>query len=155
MSATYTIGQLAKSAGVPTSSVRYYERRGLVVPDQRSGGNYRQYGEATLERLRFIKAAQEAGFTLKDIDLLLEFRDGAPAPPCADVQELIASRLAKIEEEIEHLGHVREVLTRWMGVCRRAARTGRCGVLDQLDRSSETPRDDGSHAKNRKSKGST
>jgi len=131
MSRTYTIGQLAKAAGVPTSSVRYYERRGLVTPDERSNGNYRLYGESALERLRFIKTAQAAGFTLANIELLLEFRDG-DAAPCREVQHLIGTRLAKVDEEIEHLHHVRDVLGRWMRVCRKAAKTGRCGVLDGL-----------------------
>jgi len=140
MSTTFTIGQVAKAAGIPTSSVRYYERRGLVVPDERSGGNYRRYGDAALERLRFIKSAQAAGFTLKDIELLLDFRDG-DAAPCREVQELIGVRLGKVEEEIKHLAHVRDVLSRWMGVCRKAAKMGRCGVLDGLGSSSDFGRD--------------
>ena len=127
----YTIGQLATAAGIPTSSVRYYERRGLLVPDERSEGNYRLYGGAALDRLRFIRTAQAAGFTLSNIELLLDFRDG-DAAPCTEVQQLITSRLSKVESEIEHLGHVQEVLKKWMGVCRRAARTGRCGVLHGL-----------------------
>lgn len=101
------------------------------MPDERSGGNYRRYGDAALERLRFIKSAQAAGFTLKDIEFLLDFRDGDVAP-CREVQDLIGVRLAKVDEEIKHLAHVRDVLSRWMGVCRKAARTGRCGVLDGL-----------------------
>jgi len=137
MSTTYTIGQLGRAAGVPTSSVRYYERRGLVVPDERSGGNYRRYGDTALERLRFIKSAQAAGFTLKDIELLLDFRDGDVAP-CREVQELIGVRLAKVNDEIEHLHHVRDVLGRWMRICRRAAKTGRCGVLDGLSSPCDT-----------------
>jgi len=133
MGTTYTIGELARAAEIPTSTVRFYERRGLLIPDERSRGNYRLYGEASLERLRFIKAAQGAGFTLKDIDVLLEFRDGDSAP-CGEVQGLIGARLAKVDEKIEHLQHVRDVLGRWMGVCRKVAKTGRCGVLDGLDR---------------------
>jgi len=140
MSRTYTIGQLARAAGVPTSSVRYYERRGLVTPDERTDGNYRIYSEAALERLLFIRAAQGAGFTLKDIELLLDFRGGDPAP-CREVQDLIGARLAKLDEEIEHLHHVRDVLGRWMRVCRRAAKSGRCGVLEGL--SSSGRRDSG------------
>ena len=104
---------------------------GLLVPDERSEGNYRLYGGAALDRLRFIRTAQAAGFTLSNIELLLDFRDG-DAAPCTEVQQLITSRLSKVESEIEHLGHVQEVLKKWMGVCRRAARTGRCGVLEGL-----------------------
>lgn len=128
---TLTIGQLAKTAGVPTSSVRFYERRGLLSPDLRSGSNYRLYGAATLERLRFLRAAQGAGFTLKDIALLLDFRDGN-ASPCREVQNLIEARLTEVDRQIEHLHHVRDVLGQWQNVCRRVERTGRCGVLEGL-----------------------
>jgi DNA-binding transcriptional MerR regulator len=133
---TLTIGQLAKAVGVPTSSVRFYERRGLLSPDRRSRGNYRLYSGATLERLRFIRAAQAAGFTLKDIELLLDFRDGN-ASPCREVQHVIGVRLARVDREIEHLHHVRDVLGQWLKVCRKAERTGRCGVLDGLSRPEE------------------
>lgn len=84
--AKYTIGGLARGAGVPTSTVRYYERHGLLTSEARSRGNYRLYGPAALERLRFVRSAQAAGFTLSDITLLLRFRDGDPAP-CQDVYE--------------------------------------------------------------------
>ncbi len=131
-----TIGQLAKAAGVRTSSVRFYERRGLLTPDHRSGGNYRLYGAATLERLRFIRAAQAAGFTLKDIALLLDFRDG-DASPCREVQNVIETRLARVDQEIDHIHHVRDVLGRWLKVCRKAERTGRCGVLEGLSHPGE------------------
>jgi DNA-binding transcriptional MerR regulator len=133
---TFTIGQLAKAVGVPTSSVRFYERRGLLKADRRSHGNYRLYGGATLERLRFIRAAQAAGFTLKDIGLLLDFRDG-DVSPCREVQNVIGQRLARIDREIEHLHHVRDVLGQWLKVCRKTERTGQCGVLEGLSRPEE------------------
>lgn len=133
---TLTIGQLAKAVGVPTSSVRFYERRGLLKADRRSPGNYRQYGQGTLERLRFIRAAQAAGFTLKDIEVLLDFRDG-DVSPCREVQNVIGERLAKVDREIEHLHHVRDVLGQWLKVCRKTERTGQCGVLDGLSRPDE------------------
>lgn len=146
---THTIGQLAKAAGVPTSSVRFYERRGLLTPDQRTRGNYRLYGAAALERLRFIRAAQAAGFTLKDIALLLGFRDG-DASPCREVQNVIEARLSKVDEEIEHLHHVRDVLGRWLKVCRRAERTGRCGVLEGLSQPGECGCSEGRRKKTQK-----
>lgn len=74
MNMTYTIGQLARAVGVPTSTVRYYERIGLLQPDGRTAGNYRLYGKEALECLRFIRAAQATGFTLEDITHL------TPAP---------------------------------------------------------------------------
>ncbi len=127
----YTIGQLARQADVPTSTVRYYERRGLLRPDSRSKGNYRVYGEAALEKLLFVRSAQAAGFTLGNIDALLEFRDDGSAP-CKEVQDLIAERLDRVVEQIKHLKVVDRVLREWMQVCHEAERSGRCGVLEGL-----------------------
>ena len=131
MSSHYTIGQLAREACVPTSTVRYYERRGLLRPDSRSKGNYRVYGEAALEKLLFVRSAQSAGFTLGDIDTLLEFRDSDSAP-CKEVQGLIAARLDKVVEQTKHLNDVDRMLREWMKVCHDAERSGRCGVLEGL-----------------------
>jgi len=129
--AKYTIGGLARAAGVPTSTVRYYERRELLRSEGRSRGNYRLYGPGALERLRFVRSAQAAGFTLSDITLLLRFRDGDPAP-CREVQGLITKRLTRVAEQIKQLKGVETMLQRWLGVCRRSERTGKCGVLDGL-----------------------
>src|SRR5262249_42122032 len=87
MKTTYTIGQLARATGVPTSTVRYYERMGLLRPSGRTSGNYRVYGEEALERVRFIRAAQATGFTREDITALLNLRDGTTAG-CQAVQTL-------------------------------------------------------------------
>jgi DNA-binding transcriptional MerR regulator len=131
MVARYTIGQLAREADVPTSTVRYYERRGLLRPDSRSEGNYRIFGDDALERLLFVRSAQAAGFTLSDISSLLRFRDGDVAP-CQEVQALITSRLDQVTEQMGHLRHVQRMLRKWLRVCREAERTGRCGVLEGL-----------------------
>ena len=133
----YTIGQLARAADVPTSTVRYYERRGLLRPDSRSEGNYRIYGTDSLERLRFVRSAQAAGFTLSDITALLEFREG-DAAPCKEVQDLIAGRLDLVVEQIKHLRVVDRMLREWMKVCRDAERSGRCGVLEGLQAATKT-----------------
>ncbi len=128
MSKHYTIGQLAHQADVPTSTIRYYERRGLVCPDGRSAGNYRVYSEAALEKLRFVRSAQAAGFTLGDIGVLLELQE-TDAAPCREVQELISARLEQVAEQMKHLEVVDRVLRGWMRVCRKAQRSGRCEVI--------------------------
>jgi len=127
----FTIGQLARASGVPTSTVRYYERSRLLQPQDRTLANYRVYGEPALERLRFIRAAQANGFTLEDIRSLLDFRDGKTAP-CREVQELIEQRLADLERRIGQLQQVQVVLRSSLQVCRRAERSGRCKVIDNL-----------------------
>jgi len=130
----YTIGQLARAAGVPTSTLRYYERARILRPDGRSGGNYRVYGPAALERLRFIRAAQANGFTLEDIAALLDFQDGATAR-CRAVQRLIRDRLADLRRRQEQMRELEAVLRSSLKVCRRFERTGRCEVIDHLKRS--------------------
>lgn len=136
MVTTYTIGQLARAAQVPTSTVRFYERRRLLKPTMRSAGNYRLYDDDALRRLGFVRSAQAAGFTLSDIALLLRFRDGDPAP-CRKVQDLARHRLARVEEQMAQLREAEQMLRQWLAVCGRTERTGRCGVLDSLSASSE------------------
>ena len=135
--AAYTIGQLAKQGGVPTSTVRYYERIGLLHPHDRTGGNYRVYSDTALERLRFIRAAQATGFTLDDITALLNLRDGDTAP-CQEVQTLIEERLADTAQRLKDLHHVQKVLKTSLQLCREAEASGRCHVIDDLTEVSST-----------------
>jgi len=127
-----TIGQIARRARVPVSTVRYYERRGLLRPDARSEGNYRLYGDEAMHRLVFIRSAQAAGFTLGDITALLEYQDSDGAP-CREVQQLITDRQAQVTQEICRLNEIDQMLCGWMGRCRDAEKSGRCGVLEGLD----------------------
>ena len=127
------IGELAEAAGVPTSTVRFYERKQLLRPSARSASNYRLYAEQDLERLRFIRAAKATGFTLDDVTRLLR-----PAP-CGSVQGLIEERLAGVAERMKELRHVRRVLRASLAECRAHERSGRCRVVDDLTARSRTP----------------
>ncbi len=131
MEPRYTIGRLAREAGVPASTVRYYERSRLLRPDGRTDGNYRIYGLGALERLRFIRAAQAIGLTLEDITTLLDFRDGRTAP-CREVQSLIEERLSELKERLRQLRHVQAVLHSSLEMCRRTGGRGRCEVIEKL-----------------------
>jgi MerR family mercuric resistance operon transcriptional regulator len=131
MVAHYTIGALARAAEVPTTTVRYYERAGLLPPEGRSGGNYRSYTDRSLERLRFIRAAQANGFTLDDVKRLLQFQDGV-LEPCKEVQSLIEARLRDLEERLAQLRTVRSVLRSSLEVCHHGEASGRCEILDGL-----------------------
>ena len=132
MPETYTIGRLAKTAKVPVSTVRYYEQRGLLRPEQRSASNYRVYGPASLKRLRFIRMAQQAGFTLEDIALLLRLRDGTTRDTCKQVATLVDHRLEHITEQLRELRRVQRVLKSTLEWCRNPRVKGRCRVLDDL-----------------------
>lgn len=125
------IGELAGQAHVPVSTVRYYERRGLLHPEGRTSGNYRVYGPAALERLQFIRAAQDNGFTLTDIAQLVGFGDG-DTPVCRQVQDLITHRLADMAARTNQLVQLQKTLRAWLQQCRRSERRGRCEVIDRL-----------------------
>lgn len=127
-----SIGDLAAKAGVPTSTIRYYERSGLVSPASRSDSNYRLYDQESVDRLRFIRAAQSAGLTLADIRTLLEYRDGV-ASPCGEVRSLIEHRLLLIQEKMKEFRHVQRVLKSYLSVCKKADEEEPCQVLDQLE----------------------
>ena len=127
----YTIGELARAAGVPTSTVRYYERAGILRPVGRTAANYRRYDGRSLERLRFIRAAQATGFQLDDVRSLLELADGETSR-CGEVQVLIEQRMADVSRRVKDLRHVENVLREAQRVCREAEATGRCEVIDML-----------------------
>jgi len=79
METIYTIGQAAKVTGVNIQTLRYYERRRLLSPISRKASGYRVYDEESLKRLRFIKNAQELGFSLKEISSLLDLKVSSKA----------------------------------------------------------------------------
>ncbi len=134
MGAGFTVGRLAKAAGVPASTVRYYERTGLLRRPPRSPSNYRVYGEDDVYRVRFIRAAQATGFTLDDVAELLR------PSPCRRVQARIEKRLEEVSVRMRELRHVQRVLKRALTTCHEHEPTGRCGVIDTLSASARTKR---------------
>ena len=134
MASHLTIGELAAAAGVPTSTIRYYERARLLKPSARSPSNYRLYSVDDLERLRFIRAAQATGFTLDDVVKLLR-----PAP-CGSVQRLIEERLDQVGSRLKELRHLQKLLRAALDECRSHERSGRCKVVDGLSARSKGAR---------------
>ena len=124
----YTISQLAKAAGVPTTTMRYYERIGLVKPEDRSQGNYRLYGDESLRKVVFIRTAQSIGFTLDDVKALLATPDSTAAS-CREVQTLIEERPAEVSQRLKDLRQVQRVLKSSLAweqtVCFQAGRESR------------------------------
>ncbi|MBI1900267.1 MAG: MerR family transcriptional regulator [Planctomycetia bacterium] len=131
MSHQYTIGRLAKAAGVRTTTLRYYERTGLLEPEYRGGGNYRLYTEESLRRLKFIRAAQSIGFSLEHVRTLLGTQTGQ-TPSCFDVQSLIRERLTEIDQRLKDLLHVQRVLKSALQKCIKTQRSGCCHVIETL-----------------------
>ncbi len=129
-----TIGDLAEAAGVPASTVRYYERTGLLRRPPRSTSNYRLYEEEDVYRVRFIRAAQATGFTLDDVAALLR------PSSCRKVQRLIEERLEEVSARMKELRHVQRVLKAAFTTCVEHEPTGRCGVVDTLSASARSKR---------------
>ena len=126
-----TIGQLAQAAGVPTTTVRYYERRGLLLPERRSPHGYRLYGKHALTQLRFIRSVQASGFALDDIARLLALRANG-GEDCEDVQRIIEQRLTRVRQELKQLQHVERVLGRALDECRSCSASAGCQTLNDL-----------------------
>ncbi len=125
-----TIGQIANSVEVATSTLRYYEREGLLTPAARSPAGYRLYDPGAVDQLRFIRSAQSVGFSLEDIKALLAL-DGRTS--CKQVQGMIEQRLGEVARRIAELKSVQRTLSNALNRCRRS-RKG-CPVLSDLRRS--------------------
>jgi DNA-binding transcriptional MerR regulator len=131
MNQQYTIGQLARAAGVPTTTLRYYERAGLVRPTTRAENQYRLYAGQTLQVIRFIRAAQAAGFTLDDVRTLLALRSGDMAL-CKEVQPLIAKRLAEVSQRLKEMRHIQRLLQSFLATCHAQDQDALCHVVETL-----------------------
>jgi MerR family transcriptional regulator, mercuric resistance operon regulatory protein len=130
--AAMTISELAKSAAVGVETVRYYQRRGLL-PDprpQRSGaGGIRHYGPDEARRLRFIRSAQTAGFTLEEIAELLRLDSSGERPRA---REMARGRIAALDEKIAELQRARQSLSRLAREC-AAGDEGPCPIISSFE----------------------
>lgn len=129
-----TIGWLAREGGVGVETVRYYQRRGLLQTPNREAasagsGGFRRYGAEDLRRLRFIRSAQAAGFTLAQIAELIELDAGKER---ARARELARERIAALGEQIAELERARSALKKLARDC--ASQTGApCPILSAFD----------------------
>jgi MerR family transcriptional regulator, copper efflux regulator len=107
--ATVLIGELAGHTGTSTKTLRFYEDEGLLPAPARTPSGYRDYPAEAVERVAFIRDAQRAGFTLRQIGQILHIRD-AGQPPCQHVGQLVAQRLAEVEQRLTELRQTRAEL---------------------------------------------
>ncbi|EFH80458.1 heavy metal-responsive transcriptional regulator [Ktedonobacter racemifer] len=133
----FSIGQIARRAGVGVETVRFYEHQGLLEQPMRRASGYRQYSEDAVKQIRFIKRAQQLGFSLKEILELLTLRvDGQTS--CEQVKERAAAKLAEVEQKIAELQHMRQALLQVTSLCEEEGPGSRCPMLDALDHDRET-----------------
>ena len=126
------IGSVAEAAGVEVSTVRYYERRGLLAEPPRTESGYRQYDETVIDRIRFVRQAQDLGFTLEEIEELLALRVEDPSS-CGLVEEATRAKLRSVDAKIRELRRLRGVLARLVRSCEAKESTEECPVLGMLE----------------------
>jgi MerR family copper efflux transcriptional regulator len=105
------IGELAEQAGISAKGIRYYEQIGVLGQPPRTAGGYRDYDQAALQRLGFVRAAQAVGLTLGEIRGIIAFRDRGETP-CAHVVTLLQRRAAELDARIAELERLRGDLER-------------------------------------------
>ena len=124
-----TIGRLAKAAGVNVETIRYYQRRGLVEEPSKPLGGYRRYAASAASRVRFIKRAQQLGFTLQEITELLRLEDGQN---CREARSLAEHKLDSIEKRIADLTRMSRMLKGLIAECARDERPRSCPIIATL-----------------------
>ena len=133
----FTTSQLASRGGVNLETIRYYERRGLLPKPPRSEFGYRTFSLDAVRRVRFIKQAQELGFSLKEIQELLALRI-APHTTRADVRERATAKIADIDVKIKKLRAMKKALARLTATCCGEGSASDCPILESLNSEKET-----------------
>ena len=125
-----TISSVARAAEVNVETIRYYQRRGLVKEPTKPARGYRLYPQEAVDRVRFIKRAQELGFTLSEIKNLLSLGDGR----CRETHDLAEHKLKLIQGRIRDLKAMETVLNKLVRACEKHGNTPGCPIIETLAR---------------------
>jgi len=128
MEKTLTIGKLATAAGVHIETIRYYQKIQLIIEPAKPSNGYRQYPAQTIERIQFIKAAQQLGFSLKEIQQLLALGSSH----CDDIQVLATEKRQLIQHQIEGLKKIQGVLDHMINDCQHQQSNQHCAFVEAL-----------------------
>jgi MerR family copper efflux transcriptional regulator len=132
MAAGLSIGRAAQRAGVGVETIRFYERRGLIQqPPRPRGGGIRYYGDDVIERIRFIRQAQELGFSLREIAELFSLR-ADPGADCADVRMQAVIKRDEVDRKLAQLAEIRAALDRLIATCPGSGALRSCTIMDAL-----------------------
>lgn len=126
------IGDLAKQGRVHVETIRYYERQGLLPKPPRTTSGYRLFPPDALRRLRFIRQAQQLGFTLKEIKELLSLRV-RPGVTCGEVRKRAEAKIPGIDDKIRSLQAMRKTLVELIGRCSARSPLSECPILESLN----------------------
>lgn len=124
-----SIGAFAKLAGVNVETIRFYQRKGLLPEPDKPHGAIRRYGDADLERVKFVKSAQRLGFSLDEVAGLLQLQDGTH---CDAARVLAENRLRDVREKLQSLGRMETALARLVDDCCASQGTIACPLIAAL-----------------------
>jgi len=124
-----TTGRLAKKANVNIETIRFYERKGLIPVPVRNESGYRTYSPETANRVMFIKNAQDLGFTLREINELLELKVSS-TKTCTEVRNRTLEKIGQVEEKIRNLAKIKKSLNILAMICLQKEPTSECPILD-------------------------
>lgn len=141
-SSSLRIGEVAARSGVSVDTVRFYERRKLLPPAPRTEGGFRLFPPEVVEQVRFIKQAQELGFSLDELSELLTTKGGAAE--CRQMRDLLMTKLNDLDKRIETMRSFRRKLTRHLAACEselnERGEAARCPVIVNITRSGRAKR---------------
>ncbi|MBE4619100.1 Hg(II)-responsive transcriptional regulator [Vibrio navarrensis] len=123
-----TISKVAKALEINIETVRFYERKGLITQPPKPYTGYRHYPDDTVNRIRFIKRAQELEFTLNEIANLLSLNDR----PCSQVQDLAEHKLSAVKEKMADLKRLEKALKLLLSQCQSNDDDSHCPIIDSL-----------------------
>lgn len=124
-----TIGTFAKAAGVNVETIRFYQRKRLLIEPDKPHGGIRRYGEGDVARVRFVKSAQRLGFSLDEIAELLRLDDGTH---CNEARALAEHKLEDVREKLAALQQIQAVLSRLVHECHAAKTHISCPLIASL-----------------------
>ena len=130
---TLRISEVAAQAGVNIQTLRYYERRGILDEPGRRPSGYREYQPESVRVVRFIKRAQELGFTLTEIEELLRLRQDRTAT-CAEVRKAATAKIEDVDQKVKTLRAMSRALHVLVDSCRSDGTTRECPILEAIDR---------------------
>lgn len=125
------IGELAQVAQTTVETVRYYEKAGLLAQTARTAGNFRVYGPAHLERLRFIRNCRALDMSHEEIRTLLGLAD-QPTEGCGAINAVFDQHIAHVDERMRELAQLRQQLSALRQSCQSAQTVDACGILQGL-----------------------
>ncbi|MBW1686243.1 MAG: heavy metal-responsive transcriptional regulator [Deltaproteobacteria bacterium] len=129
--AEFTIGQLARKAGVGVETIRFYERERLLTKPARSRSGYRRFGQDAVAGLAFIRRAKNLGFSLAEIRELLALR-ADPSKDCSAVDRRVQAKISQIEEKVRELQRMKRALRKLSAACINGTTVRDCVILDSL-----------------------